>query len=72
MSSLYITELDVLDNLDEIKICRKYKLGDQELDGALPTIIDDFGKLVPEYKTLPGWKQDITEIEDFDKLPTNA
>jgi len=38
----------------------------------LPTIIDDFGKLVPEYKTLPGWKQDITEIEDFDKLPTNA
>lgn len=45
LSSLYITGLDVLDNLDEIKICTKYKIGDQIIDGILPTSIEEFGKL---------------------------
>lgn len=72
LSSLYITELDVLDNIEEIKICKKYKSGENIVDGVLPALIDDFGKLQPEYKSFAGWKTDITEIEKFDLLPINT
>ena len=56
LSSLYLTGLDVLDDLDEIKICKKYKFGDEVIDGTLPALIDDFGLYTPEYKTMKGWK----------------
>ena len=72
LSSIYLTQLDVLDELDEIKICQKYKIDDQEVEGIHPTMINDFEKLTPVYKTLQGWKQDITEIESFDQLPENC
>jgi adenylosuccinate synthase len=82
LSSLYLTDLDVLDELDEIKICKKYKIAvgqnedgskkEIEVEGIHPTIINDFENLSPVYKTIKGWKQDITEIEDFDRLPENC
>jgi adenylosuccinate synthase len=49
LSSLFITELDVLDDLEEIKICKKYKQGENIVDGYLPPLITDFGKMTPEY-----------------------
>ena len=60
-----MTELDVLDELDEIKMCTKYNLGNEEYTGILPTLIDDFGKLTPVYQTLKGWKSDITNADEF-------
>ncbi len=83
LSSLYLTDLDVFDELDEIKICKRYKISggttdagapkaEIEVEGIHPTIISDFENLSPVYKTLPGWKQDITEIDDFDRLPENC
>ena len=72
VSSLFVTGLDVLDGISEIKMCTKYKLGDKEVDGVLPATIDDFGKLTPEYKILQGWKTDITNIDKFDDLPVNC
>lgn len=66
LSSIYLTQLDVFDELDEIKICKKYKIDDKEVEGIHPTIINDFEKLTPVYQTLQGWKQDITEIDSFD------
>jgi adenylosuccinate synthase len=83
LSSLYLTDLDVLDELEDIKICKRYKIAgppaseggpptEVEVEGIHPTIINDFENLTPVYKTLKGWKQDITEIEDFDRLPENC
>lgn len=83
LSSLYLTELDVLDELEDIKICNSYKYlqssevegqppTEVEVKGIHPTIINDFENLSPVYKTVKGWKQDITEIEDFEKLPENC
>ena len=46
-------------------------MGDKELEGIHPTIIEDFGKLTPVFKTFKGWKKDITKIEHFEKLPEN-
>eukprot|EP00347_Sterkiella_histriomuscorum_P010095 403338695 len=72
LSSIYLTGLDLFDELDEIKICKGYKIGETEVEGIHPTLIDDFAKLSPIYKTLKGWKQNIQELEKFDDLPTNC
>ncbi|SDU38022.1 adenylosuccinate synthase [Desulfobacula phenolica] len=71
LTGLAITKLDVLDDLDEIKICTGY-----EYNG---TIIKDFPpeiKILQEctqvYETHPGWKQDISGITAFNDLPQNA
>lgn len=83
LSSLFLTEVDVLDELDEIKICRRYKIAgppateggpptETEVSGIHPTIISDFENLSPVYKTIKGWKKDITEIEEFYLLPENC
>lgn len=72
LSSIYLTGLDIFDDLDEINICKKYKIGETEVEGIHPTLIDDFAKLTPVYKTLKGWKKNITELEKFDELPVNC
>lgn len=83
LSSIYLTNLDALDELEDIKICKRYKIEgtvnedgtkqpDFEVEGIHPTIIGELERLTPVYKTLKGWKQDITEIEDFDMLPENC
>ena len=56
LSSVFVTELDVLDDVENIKICHRYKKGDQIIDGVLPPLINDFEKLTPDYKTVKGWK----------------
>ena len=48
--------MDVLDDLENIKICYRYKNGDEIVDGVLPPLITEFGKLTPDYKILKGWK----------------
>ena len=56
VSSLYLTGLDALDELDKIKLCKTYKRGDEIVEGTIPTIIDEFGKLEPVYTEVDGWK----------------
>lgn len=71
ISGLAMMMLDVLSELDEIKICMEY-----EIDGIKTSIFpghaDDLAKVVPIYQTLPGWKTDITAVENFEDLPENA
>lgn len=70
-TSLNITKLDVLDNFPEISIGIKYKLNGKELS-SFPEDLHDLAKVEVEYKTLPGWKQDITQVKTYDDLPENA
>lgn len=72
LSSIYLTGLDILDDIDSIKICKKYKIGETEVEGIHPTLMDDFAKLSPVYKNMKGWKKDITKVEKFDDLPVNC
>lgn len=71
ISSLCLTKLDVLDEMDTIKICTAYKLGGQTLTD-LPLNPDDLADCVPIYKEYPGWKTTTTPIKEFSKLPSNA
>lgn len=70
-TSLNLTKLDVLDDLDEIKIGVKYTLDGQVLD-SFPADLSQLARVVVDYETLPGWKQDISNVRKFEDLPVNA
>ncbi|MFN3414928.1 MAG: adenylosuccinate synthase [Caldimonas sp.] len=71
ISGLCITKLDVLDGLDEIKICVGYELDGRRID-ILPLDADDIVHCRPLYETLPGWKDSTAGITEWDRLPANA
>lgn len=66
-----ITKLDVLSNLDEIKVCVGYEIKGKKLK-SFPTSTSQMEQAVPVYETLPGWKKDITNIKNFDDLPSET
>jgi len=63
-----ITKLDVLSNLDEIKVCIAYELDGKTLE-AFPTTVNQLERIKPIYKILPGWKTEISHIRKYEDLP---
>jgi len=63
-----ITKLDVLSNLDEIKVCISYELDGKTLE-AFPTTVNQLERIKPIYKILPGWKTEISHIRKYEDLP---
>ena len=68
LTDLAITKLDVLDSFAAIKICVAYRYKG-ELIYEFPDNLGVLGNCVPEYIEMPGWQQDISQIERFDDLP---
>jgi adenylosuccinate synthase len=66
-----ITKLDVLSNLDEIKVCVGYEINGKRLK-AFPTEVGQMAQAIPIYETLPGWKTDISDVRYYDELPSQA
>ena len=71
LSELAITKLDVLDQLESVKICVAYELDGERVE-RLPYHQSDIHKAVPIYEELPGWKTDITECTERSQLPKEA
>ena len=71
INGIALTKLDVLDELDEIKICIAYELNGKKID-YLPAAVDDQLKVKPIYKSFQGWKSSTKGIKKFDNLPDNA
>ena len=71
IDGIALTKLDVLDELDEIKMCIAYELDGKKID-YLPASIDDQLKVKPVYKIFEGWKSSTSGIKKFDNLPDNA
>ena len=71
IDGIALTKLDVLDELDEIKICVAYQLDGKKID-YLPAAVDDQLKVTPIYKTFKGWKSSTKGIKNFKDLPENA
>lgn len=65
-----LTVLDVLGYLDEIPVCVGYEI-DGEVTKDFP-VTSQLKKAKPVYETLPGWKEDIRRITEYDKLPENC
>ena len=66
-----LTKLDVLDELEVIKICTGYKI-DNKIYDYLPLSQHLWQKIEPIYEEMPGWKQSTFGLQSLDKLPTNA
>ena len=71
IDGIALTKLDVLDELDEIKICIKYNLDGKEVD-HFPAAVEDQLKIKPIYKTFAGWKISTKGIKNIEELPQNA
>src|SRR5438132_10694951 len=70
-TSVALTKLDVLDALEQIKVCVGYRLNGKTLD-AFPAVSQDLRKVEPVYETLPGWKSSTVGITDLSELPRAA
>ena len=71
INGIALTKLDVLDELNEIKMCIAYKLNGKTID-HLPAALSDQLKVKPVYKSFKGWKSSTKGIKEFNKLPENA
>jgi len=71
INGIALTKLDVLDELDEIKMCVEYELNGKKID-YLPATSKDQFNVKPIYKTFPGWKTKTQGIRNIKDLPENA
>ena len=71
INGIALTKLDVLDDLEEIKICVQYELNGKKID-YLPSASEDQFNIKPIYKTFPGWKTKTQGIRHMKDLPENA
>ena len=71
LDCLAITKLDVLDELEEIKVCVAYELDGQTCH-HFPGNASQFARCKPIYETFPGWKQDTTHCRTLADLPPQA
>jgi adenylosuccinate synthase len=71
ISSIALTKLDVLDNMEEIKICIGYKYKNK-IYKTFPADIKILSNLTPIYKTLRGWRTSLAGVSDFNSFPKEA
>ena len=71
INGIALTKLDVLDELEEIKMCIQYELDGKKID-HLPSASEDQLKVKPIYKVFEGWKSSTKGIKNIDDLPENA
>jgi adenylosuccinate synthase len=71
MDGIALTKLDVLDGLDEIKVCTGYRLDGREID-YLPASQGAQARVEPIYETLEGWKDSTKGARSWNDLPAQA
>jgi adenylosuccinate synthase len=70
LDALALTKLDVLDGMDELKICTGYRVDGHVIDEVPATLVA--GSLEAVYETLPGWKEPTRGARTFEELPDAA
>ena len=71
LSEIALTKLDVLDTLDEIKVCVAYEANGvrYEYPPYHQSILHD---VTPIYEIVPGWQSDLTSFTSYEELPEKA
>jgi adenylosuccinate synthase len=69
--ALALTKLDVLDGLEEIRLCVGYRVEGETLESP-PADLEILERCEPVFETLPGWKEASTGVKDFAELPEGA
>ena len=71
ITELCLTKLDVLSEIDEIQVCVGYRLNGKEVR-YMDVDTYELEKIEPVYKTVRGWKGDISAAQSFDELPSRT
>lgn len=71
MTDIILTKLDVLSIFDKIKVCTAYMYKGKKISGFMSDS-SELSKCTPVYKTLTGWKTDITKARKYSDLPKEA
>lgn len=71
LDCLAITKLDVLDELETVKVCVGYKVDGQKID-EFPSDAHRFSRCEPVYEEHPGWGQPTGDCRNLDELPAKA
>ena len=71
MTGIALTKLDVLDGMDEIKVCTGYKLNGEVID-YFPAAHKDQDQVEPIYESFEGWKDSTQGARSFAELPATA
>ena len=71
INGIALTKLDVLDELEEIKICIAYEIDGNNID-YFPASPEKQKKVKPIYKSFDGWNCSTQGINKFENLPKNA
>jgi len=71
VSGLCVTKLDVLDDLEEIRLCTGYEIDGEPISG-LPILVDRFADCQPIYEDMAGWNESTVGVMNYGKLPVNA
>ena len=66
ITRLFMTKADVMSGFETIKICTSYKVNGKV---CLEIPFSNNAVIEPVYTDFPGWKEDISTIRDFNKLP---
>jgi len=68
---LVLTKLDILSQIQTLKICTGYTYNDEAFSN-FPTNIEMIEKMIPVYETLEGWEENISKCSSFEELPLNC
>jgi adenylosuccinate synthase len=71
MSGLCVTKLDVMDELETVRICTGYKVGGKAVD-TVPIGAEGLGKVEAVYEEMPGWMSSTVGVTQYNKLPEKA
>ncbi len=71
ITGIALTKLDVLDGMDELKVCVGYELNGEKID-YFPSSMEDQAAVVPIYETLAGWSESTEGARTWAELPANA
>ena len=71
VSGLCVTKLDVLDGMEEVKVCTGYRI-DGQMSDLLPVGAEDTARCQPVYEDWPGWSESTVGIRRYEDLPRPA
>ena len=71
IDEIALLHLDTLAGMKELKVCKAYKINGKQT-GFFPSNTGKLSAAECVYETVPGWEEEISDVIDFNDLPTNA
>ena len=71
ITDLAVNKLDILSGFEELQIATQYRI-DGKLTHDFPMTLDELERAEPVFESLPGWREDVSEVREYGALPGNA